>query len=165
METFEIKLKDRTLTITGTSIEGSEQVKIDTICNFENLHEEELDKHTLVTDLSKFIKSDNIYKLDVSELSTDILIISIENKEKLVYDEKVLYDDIINMFVSFCNECLDEHQKHQIAVCNLRFELFLEAVHNDLLEDSINHYTSLHRALNSLKTCNKEVLNNCQSCK
>lgn len=160
-----ISLKDKQLHIISEDLIGNEQVILDKICNFENIHNEDLEEHTLVTNLSEFNKVGNEYTLDINNLNVDIIIVSINNIETIVFDEVVLYKDMSSIFRYFCNECLDKNQKQQIAACGLRFQLFLIAIKNNLIEDSINHHISLYRALNSLKTCNTAVYSDCGVCK
>lgn len=90
--------------------------------------------------------------------------------EDIIIDPKELYYKKINMLTSFCDTCLDKHQKEKIIMCMFKSQLLDYALDNNLTEDAQQYYKDLDRLLeiSTSKTCctnsNLITSNTCSTC-
>lgn len=139
----------------------------------DNPTEEEIDdtdQSEEVLAISEIIENANtvITITDLEETAYIVTIIADETVRELVYDKNNLYHNAVSLLTSFCNTCLDKHQKEKIMLYGLKSQLFDYAMVNDLLEDSISYYTDICRLLGipTGKTCCKNSrATNCIKCR
>lgn len=75
--------------------------------------------------------------------------------EDITINPEELYNKKVNMLTSFCNTCLDKHQKEKIVMCMFKSQLLEYALNNNLTEDAQQYYKDLDRLLEipDNKTC------------
>lgn len=137
------------------------KIILDTLCNKNNIHESDDDLHTKVLLLSDFSQNGtNEYSLNIQDLDTFVLIITINNMHQLSIDYDNLYNNTIKLLTSYCNICLDKVQKERLFLCSLRKNLLDYSVSKNTednenpewLDKAINDYIDLDRILNQEKT-------------
>lgn len=139
----------------------------------DNSTEEEIDgtdQSEEVVIISENVENTNtiITFTDLEETAYIVTVITDETVRELVYDKNNLYHSTVSLLTSFCNTCLDKHQKEKIMLYGLKSQLFDYAMVNDLLEDSISYYTDICRLLDipTGKTCCKNSrATNCIKCR
>lgn len=137
------------------------KIILDTLDNKDKVHETSDDLHTKVLTLSDFTQiKENEYKLDITDMDTLTLVVTIENAHQLAWDCDKLYINMVKMLTSFCNSCLDKVQKERVFLCSFRHSLFEYSVaqnYNDnedpiWLKQAIDNYIDLDRIINQENT-------------
>ena len=157
--------------------ENGETPDIPTESDPEQSEDDSIKEETNVTDQSgevlaivDVIEDTNttITFTDLEETAYIVTIIADETVRELVYDKNNLYHSMVSLLTSFCNTCLDKHQKERIMLCELKSQLFKYAISNNLFEDSLDYYMDLCRLLDIPvnKTCCKNSrAKNCVKCR
>lgn len=78
-------------------------------------------------------------------------------------DKKNIYNELVNLLTTYCNTCLDKHQKEKILLCAFKLELINFAEENNY-DDIDELWESIARTLGvtlgsehnttSIKKCN-----------
>lgn len=161
MEIMNTILKNDTITITLDTKVNIHKIYLDSIMNQKNVYSDEDDKHTHV--ISKFVTQDNIVIVDITEYNETSFIVSVltsegNRDETIAIDQNELYLAKVNLLTTYCNTCLDEHQKRIIMMCDFRSQLLQYALERNFTKDAIEHYIDLSRMLGMID------YHNCSKC-
>ena len=119
MKIINTKIENDTLTITLDSASSITKVYLDSVLNKKNMYSENDDDHNYVI-VSPNV-SDNTITIDLTQYNATSFIVNVvgsSNAVSIAIDQKNLYYRKVNMLVTFCNTCLDKHQKEKILMCD-----------------------------------------------
>lgn len=169
MKIINTKLEDNTLIINLDDASAITKVYLDDVSNKKNMYSLSDKDHDHV--ISTPTAYDNTITLDVAEYGPTALIVTVvggNNDVSFAIDQKSLYYRKVNMLVTFCNTCLDKHQKEKILMCDFKSQLLDYAITNNLTEDAIGFYVDICRLLDislGRTCCTYNRVQNCKSCR
>lgn len=169
MKIINTKIENDTLTITLDSASSVTKVYLDSVLNKKNMYSSDDDDHNYVIDSPSI--SDNVITINIKEHDATSFIVSVigsNNAVAIAIDQKNLYYRKVNMLVTFCNTCLDKHQKEKILMCDFKSQLLEYALANQLTEDAIDYYIDLCRLLEiplEHTCCTYSRVTNCKVCR
>lgn len=169
MKIINTKIENNTLTITLDSASSVTKVYLDSVLNKKNMYSSADDDHNYVIDSPSI--SDNVITINIKEYDATSFIVSVigsNNAVAIAIDQKNLYYRKVNMLVTFCNTCLDKHQKEKILMCDFKSQLLEYALANQLTEDAIDYYIDLCRLLEiplEHTCCTYNRITNCRVCR
>lgn len=73
-------------------------------------------------------------------------------------DKKNIYNELVNLLITYCDTCTDKHQKEKILLCAFRLELIEYA--ESVGEDSENLWEDIARTLGMKLNNNTYVKSN-----
>lgn len=76
-------------------------------------------------------------------------------------DKKNIYIELVNLLVTYCDTCLDKHQKEKILLCAFKLELIEYAEKND--QDAEELWESIARTL-GMKFNGTTYISNIKKC-
>lgn len=161
MKIINATLNNDTITITLDAKANVHKIYLDSIINQKNMYSDEDDKHTHV--ISDFVAQDNTVIVNITEYNETSFIVSVltsegNRDEAIAIDQNELYLAKVNLLTTYCNTCLDKHQKHIIMMCDFRSQLLQYALEHNLTKDAIEHYIDLSRMLGMID------YHNCSKC-
>lgn len=163
------KIENDILTITLDSASSVTKVYLDNVLNKKNMYSENDEDHNHVVNSPNI--SDNTITIDIAEYDSTSFIVNVvgsNNAVSIAIDQKNLYSRKVNMLVTFCNTCLDKHQKEKILMCDFKSRLLEYALANQLTEDAIDYYVDLCRLLEiplEHTCCTYNRITNCRVCR
>lgn len=169
MKIINTKLEGNTLTINLDSASSINKVYLDSVLNKNNMYSTVDEDHDIVI-YDFTIESDSII-IDVTEYEATSFIVNVvgtNNSVAIAIDMKNLYYRKVNMLITFCNTCLDKHQKEKILMCDFKSQLLDYALSNSLTEDAIDYYVDICRLLDiPLKRtcCTYNRIQSCKTCR
>ena len=158
MKIINTKIENNILTITLDSASSVTKVYLDNVLNKKNMYSENDEDHNHVVNSPNI--SDNTITIDITEYDSTSFIVNVVGKN--------LYYRKVNMLVTFCNTCLDKHQKEKILMCDFKSQLLEYALANQLTEDAIDYYVDLCRLLEiplEHTCCTYNRITNCRVCR
>lgn len=149
MKVTKATITDNTLAITLDGSNNVSKIYLDTVCNYNNIYSDSDEDHSHV--ITDNLGNNSSFSIDISAIKDKAYIVTVISTEKVIalaIDDKQLYYDKVHMITNFCNTCMNKCQKEKIIMVELRSNLLVYALANDLTEDAIKHYVDLDRILN-----------------